>query len=188
MMDDPDKSPLLNAKEMLRIQQIIGTLLYYARAIDSTLVVPLSAIASEQSNATEYTHDKSNQLLDYCATLPTAILQYVTSNMQLQVHSDASYLNEPKARSHIGGHFYMTNKPPKLDLIHNGAILNPTGVLKVVVSSAAEAEVGALFVNGKEIIPTRPTLEELGHKQDPIGICTNNTTAFGIVNSSVQQK
>jgi hypothetical protein len=82
----------------------------------------------------------------------------------------------------------MTNKPPKPDLIHNGAILNPTGVLKVVVSSAAEAEVGALFVNGKEIIPIRTTLKELGHKQDPIGICTDNTTAFGIVNSSVRQK
>jgi hypothetical protein len=132
--------------------------------------------------------DKSNQLLDYCATLPTAILQYVASDMQLRVHSDTSYLNEPKARSHIGGHLYMTNKPLKLDLIHNGAILNPTGVLKVVVSSAAEAEVSELFVNGKEIIPICTTLEELGHKQDPIGICTDNTTAFSIVNSSVRQK
>ncbi len=43
-------------------------------------------------------------------------------------------------------------------------------------------------VNGKEIIPIRTTLKELGHKQDPIGICTDNTTAFGIVNSSVRQK
>jgi hypothetical protein len=63
--------------------------------------------------------------------------------MQLRIHSDASYLNETKARSPIGGHFYLSNKAPKPDLLHNGAILNPTGVLKVVVSSAAEAKIGA---------------------------------------------
>jgi hypothetical protein len=96
MTDDPDNSPLLNAKEMLRIQQIVRTLLYYARAVDSTLVVPLSAIASEQSNATEYTHNKSNQLLDYCATLPMAILQYVASNMQLRVHLTQAISMSPR--------------------------------------------------------------------------------------------
>jgi hypothetical protein len=107
--------------------------------------------------------------------------------MQLCVHSDASYLNEPEARSRIGGHFFMTNNAPKPD-IYNGTVLNPTGALKVVVSSAAEAEVGALFVNTKEAEVIRITLEELGHKQQATTIITDNTTAYGIVNSSVRQK
>jgi hypothetical protein len=107
--------------------------------------------------------------------------------MQLCVHSDASYLNEPEARSCIGGHFFMTNNAPKPD-IDNGLVLNPTGVLKVVVSSTAEAEVGALFVNAKEAEVIRITLEELGHKQQATTIITDNTTAHGIVNSSVRQK
>jgi hypothetical protein len=58
----------------------------------------------------------------------------------------------------------MTNNAPKPE-IDNGMVLNPTGVLKVIVSSAAEAEVGALFVNAKEAEVIRITLEELGHKQ-----------------------
>jgi hypothetical protein len=86
--------------------------------------------------------------------------------MQLRIDSDASYLNAPHARSRIGGHHYLSNAPPRAD-INNGAILNPSSVLKVVVSSAAKAEYAALFENGKAGILERTTLEELGHTQGP---------------------
>ena len=46
-----------------------------------------------------------------------------------------------------GGFFYMGNKN---DNFLNGPILTPTGVIKVVVSSAAEAETAGLFTNMKE--------------------------------------
>lgn len=146
LTDPIDTSPVLPTTEITKIQRTVGTLLYYARAVDNTLAVPLSAIASDQSKATEQTKEDINQLLDYCASYPNAIVRYHTSDMQLRIHSDASYLNETKARSPIGGHFYLSNKAPKPDLLHNGAILNPTGVLKVVVSSAAEAKIGALLI------------------------------------------
>jgi hypothetical protein len=66
--------------------------------------------------------------------------------MQLKIHSYASYLSETKAKSRIGGYFYLGNKTnsPKKPL-SNGPLLYHTTVLKHVVSSVAEAEFGALF-------------------------------------------
>jgi hypothetical protein len=83
----------------------------------------------------------------------------LASDMQLWIDSDASYLNAPHARSGIGGHHYSSNAPPWAD-INNGAILNPSSVLKVVVSSTAKAKYAALFENGKAGILERTTLEE----------------------------
>jgi hypothetical protein len=60
--------------------------------------------------------------------------------------------------------------------------------LKVIVSSATEVEVGALFINAKEVEVIHITLEELGHKQQATTIITDNTTAHGIVNNSIHQK
>jgi hypothetical protein len=40
-------------------------------------------------------------------------------------------------------------------------------VLKRVMSSAAEAEIGAVFINAKEGAVLRKTLEELEHPQPP---------------------
>jgi hypothetical protein len=46
----PDAAPLVTAAEITRAQAIVGTLLYNARAVDPTLLVPLSALASQLSN------------------------------------------------------------------------------------------------------------------------------------------
>jgi len=87
--------------------------------------------------------------------------------MILRLHSDTSYLSEPKARSRAGGYFYMGNKDPTFI---NGPILTPTGVIKVVVSSAAEAETAGLFTNMKEAAILQTTLAEMGHPQPPTPI------------------
>ena len=52
-----------------------------------------------------------NQLLDYAATHPIAEIQYDASAMHLWIHSDASYLNETKARSQNSGFFYLLDEP-----------------------------------------------------------------------------
>ena len=80
--------------------------------------------------------------------------------MILHVHIDASYLSAPEARSRAGGHHFLGNAPNKPPL-NNGPILNVVQILCTVVSSAAGAEVGALFVNTKEAIPLRTALEEM---------------------------
>jgi hypothetical protein len=99
--------------------------------------------------------------------------------MIFHIHSGASYLSENEAKSRAGGFFYMGSNT-KTDIKHtSGAILIISKVLKHVMSSAAEAEIGAVFINAKEGAVLRTTLEELGHKQPPTPMETDNTTATG---------
>ena len=60
--------------------------------------------------------------------------------------------------------------------------------MKNIIASAAEAEMGALFVNGQEAIILRTTLEELGHIQPPTPIKIDFSTASGIVNKIIRQR
>ncbi len=165
---------------------MIGVFLYYSRAVDSTMLTALSAIASAQAKPSEETMTHCKQFLDYAATHPDAILTYKRSDMVLVVHSNASYLSKPKARSRAGGHFFLSSD--KADPIDNGAVLNITALIKPVMSSAAEAELGALYINVCKAVPKRCTLEEMGHKQPPTPMQTNNTTAVGVVNNNIQPK
>jgi hypothetical protein len=82
--------------------------------------------------------------------------------MVLRVSSDASYLSEPASRSRTGGHFYLRQKEGQQQLI-NGPLLCLSSIMKHVMSSAAEAEVGCIFNNAKEAAPLQVMLEEMGH-------------------------
>jgi hypothetical protein len=160
-----DTSTPLSKDEKKYIQQVIGTLLYYGRAVDATILVALSSLASAQSSPTEDTMQRTCHLLNYVATHPDAIVSYAKSNMILSVHSNASYLSELKGRSRAGGHFFLsdgTNGAP-----NNGAILNTSQIIKSVMSSAAEAELGALYLNAHEAVPCRTLLDKLGHSSPP---------------------
>jgi hypothetical protein len=144
-VEDKTTSPALSDKDVNKLQQLTGTLLYYARAVDPTLIMPINVLASEQPKATAVTADKVIKLLNYCNTLPETKIRYHASDMILHIHSDAYYLSENEAKSRAGGFFYMgsiTNTNKKLT---NGEILIISTVLKHVMSSAAEAEVGEVF-------------------------------------------
>ena len=56
------------------------------------------------------------------------------------------------------------------------------------MSSAAEAELGALFINVKEAVYLRQILTEMGHPQPKTPIQTDNTTAEGVINNIIQPK
>jgi hypothetical protein len=120
---------------------------------------------------------KLRQFLDYASTHPDAIVTYHMSDMVPPGHSDASYLSESKARSQAGGHFFMSNNtaiPP-----NNGAILTIAQIIKAVMSSAADAKVGALYINYREAFPARHTLKFMGYPQTPTPMQMDNTTALG---------
>ena len=78
---------------------------------------------------------------------------------------------------------YDSNDPP-----NNGAILNIAHIIKNVMSSATEAELGALYIMAREAVYIRSVLEELGHKQPPTPIQTDNSMAEAVVNGKVQPK
>ena len=74
------------------------------------MAATLSSIASRQSKATTDLDDEVKQFLDYCHTHPNAGVRFVASDMVLSLHSDASYLSEPNAKSRAAGHFYLSKK------------------------------------------------------------------------------
>jgi hypothetical protein len=137
-----DETPPLTAKQCLNIQKVTGSVLYHARAVDPTVSMSLNDIATEQTKATEKTQAATNQVLDYLVTHPDATIRYHASDMILHIHSDASYLSVSNARSCLGGLFFFVNKPRQEDTL-NGSIINVVSVIKNVVASAAESEVGA---------------------------------------------
>jgi hypothetical protein len=104
-----DTSPPLTGEEAKYVQEVAGTLLYYARALDSTILPALSAIATEKANPTEKTRATIKQLLDYYATQDKAVLTYKGSKMILAVHKDAGYCNEKKSQSRARRPFFLSN-------------------------------------------------------------------------------
>jgi hypothetical protein len=74
-------------------------------------------------------------------------------------HSDASYLSEHEAKSRAVGLFYMGSNIDIQNKITNGAILIISNILKHLMSSAAEAEIGSVFLNVKEVTILINTLE-----------------------------
>ena len=123
-------------------------------------------------------------MLDYLATHPNATLRYYASAMVLNIHSDTSYASE---RDHAAVHYFLgwvpcDNAPIRL----NGAIYTLCNIMKFVASSAAEAELGAIFMNGKEGRIIRLTLKELGHSQPPTPMHCDNAMAASIANGSVK--
>ena len=67
--------------------------------------------------------------------------------MVLAAHSDAGFNNESKGRSRAGDHIFLSEDDPEPKW--NGPILTIAQIIKFVMTSAAEAELGALFVTAK---------------------------------------
>ena len=98
-----DTSPPIPEELKRRIQQIIGTFLYYARAVNCTILPALNTLAEQQLNPTKNMEAAITHFLDYAATNPSVIIQYKASDMILHIDSDASYLSDPRARIRTGG-------------------------------------------------------------------------------------
>jgi hypothetical protein len=134
------------------------------------MFVALNAISAAQSKATENTATAIVHLLDYAATHPDAILRYKRSDMALHVHSNALYLSEPEVRSRAGGHHFLSSRPtnpttkaPSRQPTNNASIHAECSVLRNAMASAAEAEIGALYINNQTAEVFRTTLIKMGH-------------------------
>ena len=146
----------------------------------------LSSIAGRQAQVTESMEKEVKQFMDYCSTHPDAVVRFMASEMILALHSDASYLSEPGAKSRAGGHFYLKYKTDRES--NNWATLTLSKIIKHVMSSASEAETAALFLNCKAAIPLRIALEEMGHPQPRTPVVTDNSSAEGPINKTMIPK
>jgi hypothetical protein len=177
----------LGKEKIKYVQSVVGSLLYYARAIDMSILPALNEIAARQTQPTQNTLNKCQILLDYAATHPNTILRYKASDMVLHVDSDTAYLVQAKARSRIVGSFNLSSNPSLLPLDQtptpNAPILTERKTLRHVVASAAEAETGGIFHNAHTIIPIRQALEALDRPQPSTPLKTDNSTANGFVHN-----
>ena len=76
-----DDSPTLSPLETRHIQRVVGSFLYYARAVDNTIHPALNEIGSTQAKPTQATKDSTNMLMEYIYTHPNVKLRFHTSNM-----------------------------------------------------------------------------------------------------------
>jgi hypothetical protein len=185
-----DPSSLLDMAGKKCIQKNVGSFLYYARAVNPTILMALSAIvAAKQSAPTEETLTSVNQFLNYMWTHPDAKFRYRASDVILNIHSDASYLSAPKVQSHAGVYFFLGSISQDTEPIFiNGAIHFTCTILKLVVALAAEAKLGALFLNTQKAKVIQFVLNELGHPQPSTPIYIENTTTVGIVNNVIKRQ
>ena len=107
---EEDQAEKLDEKGKLRVQKIVGSFLYYARAIDNTILPALNEIVANQETPTTNTNKKLTRLLNYMATYPNAKIRFFRSNMILHTDSDAAYLVAPKAKSRIAGYYFLSDK------------------------------------------------------------------------------
>ena len=105
--------------------------------------------------------------------------------MILEAHADAGFLDKYKSCSRLGAHIFLSENPkPKL----NDPVLTIAHIIKYVMASAAEAEMAALYITSKKMVPLRNTFIEMGWSQPKSHIQTDNSTAVGFTNKTIVQK
>ena len=158
------------------------------------MLAALSSISVQKSKGTEKTYADTLWLLNYATTHPNATIRYTASDMVLHIHSDVSYLSEPQSHSRAGGHYFLgdifpdMSKPPTTGPCLNGPIHSISRIMTNVMGSAAEAEIGAAYINGQEAVLIRTLLLELGHPQPDTPIQVNNYIVYGFANNTINKK
>ena len=127
---------------------MIGSFLYYARSLDSTMLPALNEILSSQAKITQYIKKECQQIIDYSTTYLDVYIYYHASNIVLLVDSDATYLVMPNAKSWIDRYFQLNNDLNRITYPNiNGTILIEYKTLKHIVSSAVKVETVGIFHN-----------------------------------------
>ena len=108
---------------------------------------------------------------------------YRSSDMVIFAHSGAGFHNEIKGRSRAGAHIFhyendhMTRwNVPGLTLYQN---------IKFVMFSAAEAELGVIFITVQDMVAMRKNMEEMRWPQPKSPIQNENSAAEGLFNDII---
>jgi hypothetical protein len=108
-----DESPKLDKTKTIYVQSCVGSFLYYAQAVDATMLPVINEISGNQATPTTVnTRNACKMLMDYAATYPLASIRYFASDMVPHIDSDAAYLVLPNARSRYAGHYFLSDRPP----------------------------------------------------------------------------
>eukprot|EP00804_Cyclotella_cryptica_P003561 CCRYP_002178-RA/>CCRYP_002178-RA protein AED:0.37 eAED:0.37 QI:0/-1/0/1/-1/1/1/0/222 len=182
LLPDKDTSSPLDAAGIKCIQGIVGSLLYYARAVDNKLLVALNTISSQQSAATQKTAAAVHQLLHYVATYPNDGITYRASAMILAAHSDVSYLTKVGSRSQAWAHIFLSKNDP---IRRHNMPITISQIIMYSTASTAKAKLAALYITAHKLIPLCNALKEMGWPQAKTSILADNSTATGFVNDTI---
>ena len=136
--------------------------------------------AAQTTDEVKSLEKRHNHFLDYTATHLDAKIKYVASAMHLLAHSDASCLCKSKARSRAGGVVFVDNSskftilPDNRPPDPNHAAIVVCKILDAVMSSAQEAETGAVFMTIRVLVSACITLTKLGLLQGPTPLQFDN--------------
>ena len=169
----------LTPQAIKHLQKIVGTFLFYSRAVDPTILTALSISTTEQTQGTNTTKQKTEHFSSYATTHPNAKIKSYKSDMILKIHSDMSYLSKRQGRSRARGHFYLGNQDDTTNPT-NGPILNTTGIFFNVMSAVSEAEAATLITNMNEGVIQCIGLKETQWPQPPTPITVDNSPTVGL--------
>ena len=176
----------LTAAEKLELQEIVGVFLFYARAVDPTMITAINKIGSRQAKPTSLIKKEIERFLQYASSHPDATLRIRASDMKLVCHSDGSYNSESEARSRAGSLLFLGDcadgEAP------NAPIAYISVIISTVVASATETEYAALFITGQAATCVVNTLADLGYPQGPVEIFCDNKCAVGIAHNTLNLK
>ena len=147
------------------------------------MITALGSIAAQQSKVAEKRYADTLLLLNYAPTHPNTTIRYTAISMILHIHINASFLSKPQARSCAGGNYFIgdmrpdMSKLPTTRLHLNGSIHSIFQIMSNVMGLAAEAEIGAAYINGQEAVPIRTLLLKLGNPQPATPFQFDNSTA-----------
>ena len=180
-----DSSPL-SATDTTTLQAITDSLLYYARAVDPTMLPAVNAIASSQARPSTMVRDAAIRLLQYARAYPANAVEFHKSKMDLILQTDASYLSRSNSRSVAGGigNFGDASNPSK----ENGMVYAMSSIIDVIVASAGEAEYGTTFLNAQQGVHLRNIAFAMGHPQGVTPILCDNLFAIGLATDTIKQK
>ena len=147
-----DTTEAMDAKQIQLLRQVCRTFLYYNRAVDYNMLHALNDLATRVTKGTQQTMKALKHFFNYCAANSEATVLYRASDMILHNHLDTACLVASEARSRAGGFIYFGNSEDKVQSI-NGPITVMAKIIKAVMSSAAEAEIGALYMNAQQLFP-----------------------------------
>ena len=180
-----DSTAPASTADSKKLQRVVGSILYYARAIDHLMLPAVCNLATFQSRPTKQTMCMVDRLLGYASTHLNGTVVIRPSDMILRIHSDASHLSRSNSGSVAGGIHYLGTSDPYF--INAPIHCHSTGI-PVVCAAVSESEYAGVFSNAQIAVDERNCLASLGYPQPPTVVFCDNECAVGLANETVRAK
>ena len=177
-------SPALSPERKLWLQQLVGCVLYYARAVDYTMLPAVCAISSDQAHATEATLSAAYRLLAYAISYPDNCLRLYSCDMIVHLQADGSFHSRSNGRSVAGGFGFFGNRDCPMQI--NGAVQAHSTVIDCVVASIGECEYASTFMEARAGEWIRTIGGALGYPQPATALFCDNACSVGLANNTVK--